>query len=176
MGFLNGIFALAGLVFFILIFVGLIKPSFVKMKSRGKAFLVFFVAFIVSCILFDATMSEEERARINEGQTKSESVQEVKTTEETVKPEEPKEVLAVANVNNEAPQVTEEEVVEQVPQLTRPQKNAIRSAEQYLSFAGFSRQGLIDQLSSSYGDGYNRADATVAVDSLNVDWNQQAVR
>lgn len=60
--------------------------------------------------------------------------------------------------------------------LTGPQKNAVRSAKQYLSFQGFSRSGLIEQLSSDYGDGYNVADATVAVDSLNVDWNKQAVR
>ena len=59
--------------------------------------------------------------------------------------------------------------------LTGPQKNAVRSAKAYLSFSGFSRRGLIEQLSSSYGDGYNVADATVAVDSLNVDWNAQAV-
>lgn len=60
--------------------------------------------------------------------------------------------------------------------LTGPQKNAVRSAEQYLSFQGFSRSGLIKQLSSDYGDAYNVADATVAVDSLNIDWNKQAVR
>jgi len=60
--------------------------------------------------------------------------------------------------------------------LTGPQKNAVRSAKSYLSFSGFSRVGLIDQLSSSYGDGYNVADATAAVDSLSVDWNAQAVR
>lgn len=60
--------------------------------------------------------------------------------------------------------------------LTGPQRNAVRSAESYLSFAGFSRRGLIDQLSSPYGDGYDVADATVAVDSLFVDWNEQAVR
>jgi hypothetical protein len=41
---------------------------------------------------------------------------------------------------------------------------------------GFSRQGLIDQLSSSAGDGYPVGDATVAVDSLHVDWNAQAVK
>ncbi len=41
---------------------------------------------------------------------------------------------------------------------------------------GFSREGLIGQLSSSYGDGYSVADATAAVDSLNVDWNSQALR
>jgi hypothetical protein len=60
--------------------------------------------------------------------------------------------------------------------LTGPQKNAVRSAEQYLSFTGFSRNGLIDQLSSDYGDGYNVNDATIAIDSLRVDWNKQAVR
>lgn len=60
--------------------------------------------------------------------------------------------------------------------LTGPQKNAVRSAKQYLSFTGFSRNGLIDQLSSDYGDGYSVNDATVAVDSLSVDWNKQAVR
>ena len=60
--------------------------------------------------------------------------------------------------------------------LTGPQKNAARSAKNYLSFLGFSRVGLIDQLSSPYGDDYNVADATAAVDSLPVDWNAQAVR
>lgn len=60
--------------------------------------------------------------------------------------------------------------------LTGPQKNAVRSAKSYLSFQGFSRLGLIEQLSSSYGDGYNVDDATIAVDSLSVDWNEQAAR
>jgi hypothetical protein len=60
--------------------------------------------------------------------------------------------------------------------LTGPQKNAARSAKQYLEFLGFSRSGLIQQLSSDYGNGYNVADATVAVDSLNIDWNKQAAR
>lgn len=60
--------------------------------------------------------------------------------------------------------------------LTAPQNNAVRSAKQYLSMQGFSRRGLIQQLSSDAGEGYEIADATVAVDSLNVDWNQEAVR
>lgn len=60
--------------------------------------------------------------------------------------------------------------------LSGPQKNAVRSAQQYLSMSGFSRSGLIEQLSSEYGDGYNYSDASIAVDSLNVDWNRQAVR
>lgn len=65
---------------------------------------------------------------------------------------------------------------EAAPGLTRPQKNAVRSARQYLSMTGFSRDGLIQQLSSSAGEGYDVTDATVAVDSLDVDWNENAAR
>lgn len=58
--------------------------------------------------------------------------------------------------------------------LTGPQRNAVRSAKQYLSMQGFSRNGLIKQLSSDAGEGYAISDATAAVDSLNVDWNKEA--
>ena len=60
--------------------------------------------------------------------------------------------------------------------LTGSQKNAVRSAKNYLSFTGFSRKGLIRQLSSDAGDGYSITDATIAVDNLSVNWNKQAVR
>jgi hypothetical protein len=52
--------------------------------------------------------------------------------------------------------------------------NAIRSAEQYLSTQGFSRQGLIKQLVSF--EGYSTEDATAAVDSISVNWNEQAAK
>ena len=60
--------------------------------------------------------------------------------------------------------------------LTTSQQNARRSAESYLEFTGFSREGLIKQLSSEHGDQYSVEDATAAVDSLVVDWNEQAAR
>ncbi|HEY8864590.1 MAG TPA: Ltp family lipoprotein [Candidatus Dormibacteraeota bacterium] len=62
------------------------------------------------------------------------------------------------------------------PTLTNQQQNAAKAARSYLSFTAFSRQGLIDQLSSAYGDKYAVQDATIAVDSLNVDWNAEAVQ
>lgn len=55
-------------------------------------------------------------------------------------------------------------------------KNAIKSAESYLRVMGFSRQGLIDQLSSEYGSAYPEDVATWAVDNVQVDWNEQAVK
>lgn len=60
--------------------------------------------------------------------------------------------------------------------LTGQQRNAVRSAQTYLNMGGFSRAKLINQLSWQVGEGYDVADATLAVDSLNVDWDQQAVK
>lgn len=60
--------------------------------------------------------------------------------------------------------------------ITMAQINAVRSGEQYLNMTGFSRVGLIEQLSSDAGDGYSVSDATAAVDSLTVDWNENAAK
>ena len=60
--------------------------------------------------------------------------------------------------------------------LTGPEKNAVRSAQRHVDYKGWSRAGLIDQLSSKYGSGYPRAVAITAVDSLNIDWYEQAAR
>jgi hypothetical protein len=51
---------------------------------------------------------------------------------------------------------------------------AENEARLYLNVAGFSRDGLINQLVMA--DGYPQDIATQAVDSLDVDWNEQAVR
>ena len=59
------------------------------------------------------------------------------------------------------------------PSRPASQQNAVRKAESYLDIAAFSRQGLIDQL--EYDD-FSTEDATFAVDSITVDWNEQAAR
>jgi hypothetical protein len=62
------------------------------------------------------------------------------------------------------------------PAMTVSQENALRTAKDYLSMEGFSRRGLIQQLSSKMGEGFPKADAVFAVNHLNVSWNKQAVR
>lgn len=64
---------------------------------------------------------------------------------------------------------------EEEPNLTSGQENALGAAEDYVAFAGFSKQGLIDQLSSPAGDGYSKADATFAANNVDVDWKEEAV-
>ncbi len=56
---------------------------------------------------------------------------------------------------------------------TVSQKNAKNGAQSYLRFTSFSRTGLIRQLEF---EKYSTADATYAVDSLNIDWNEQAAK
>lgn len=96
----------------------------------------------------------------------------------------PEEVVVapelVSNAAQESPNGSASEKTELIEEetgpesLTAPQKNAVRSAQQYLSMMGFSRDGLIQQLSSDAGEGYSVSDATAAVDSLSVDWNENA--
>lgn len=45
-------------------------------------------------------------------------------------------------------------------------EQAVRSAKDYLSMSHFSRAGLIQQLSSKYGDGYTVAQATYAANHV----------
>jgi hypothetical protein len=60
--------------------------------------------------------------------------------------------------------------------VTTGDSNAAGAAAGYLSEGnGWSKAGLIAQLDSSYGDGYTLAQATYGVDSLNANWDAQAV-
>ncbi|HEB4103119.1 TPA: Ltp family lipoprotein [Acinetobacter baumannii] len=79
------------------------------------------------------------------------------------------EAVAAAKEANEA-------AANNAPKFTASQLNAIRTANSYLEYQAFSRKGLINQLSSDYGEGYSVNDATVAVDSLDVDWKEQAAK
>ena len=59
--------------------------------------------------------------------------------------------------------------------MTVAQQQAVESAKSYLTMGGFSRAGLIQQLSSSSGEGFAEGVAIFAVDHLQVNWNDQAV-
>ena len=71
--------------------------------------------------------------------------------------------------------LTTESYVEPVdlPSMTMGQRNALESAESYLSFMAFSRSGLIDQLEY---EGYSTEEATFAVDNCGADWYEQAAK
>ena len=60
--------------------------------------------------------------------------------------------------------------------MTDAQQQAVDSAEGYLSEGqGFSQQGLLSQLTSSFGEGFSKSDAEFAIKYLNPNWDKQAV-
>ena len=81
----------------------------------------------------------------------------------------PEDPVDVAPVVMPEPEGEEPEKISE----TLSQKNAVRSAEQYLSFAAFSKTGLIEQLEF---EGYSTDDATYAVNKLDANWKEQAVK
>lgn len=135
------------------------------LKKLIKWVLMFFGAIMVLGIVVASCSSQD--------QSKTEA-----PNEQAAAIEKDAESAAVQAAAQVKPEASAEKVEEKgaSKSLTGPQRNAVRSAEQYLSMSGFSRNGLINQLSSSYGDNYAKNDATAAVDSLNVDWNEQAAR
>lgn len=56
---------------------------------------------------------------------------------------------------------------------TTGERNALHSANSYLSFSAFSYSGLIDQLEF---EGYSTSEATYAADNCGADWNEQAAK
>lgn len=65
---------------------------------------------------------------------------------------------------------------EQGSGLSAKQELAKAAAEQYLATMPFSKAGLIEQLSSDAGSQFDKADAVAAVETLEVDWKEQAAK
>ena len=84
--------------------------------------------------------------------------------------------LNLGQSKSDKPKQSQTETVEFTPKnsadLTNPQKNAVRSAKDWIEYSAYSRNNLIETLSQS--DGYTIRDATFAVDSLDINWAKQA--
>lgn len=58
---------------------------------------------------------------------------------------------------------------------TTEQKNALKKAESYASLLHMSKMGIYDQLTSEYGEGFDKESAQYAIDNLEWDWNANAL-
>jgi len=92
-------------------------------------------------------------------------------------PSEPSVQTTVAEATTEEAVVTTTQAAPPPPppapvnQVSAGQRNAASKADDYLDISGFSRTGLIKQLEF---EGFDTADATAGVDSLDIDWMEQA--
>lgn len=67
----------------------------------------------------------------------------------------------------------------ELPDMTTAQENAYESAKSYVDTLAFSKKGLMKQLTSDYGEGYEKKDARFAIKLLQkrgeVNWKEEAV-
>ena len=71
----------------------------------------------------------------------------------------------------EEPEPKVEKVEPEEPKVSVSQQQAMDKAADYLDYTAFSRSGLIQQLEY---EGFSKADATYAVDNVEVNWMEQA--
>lgn len=147
------------------------EPAETRPWFKKKRFILPIAAVLLIGVLSqlggddESTTAAETPTTAATEETTAAEVEETSEPDVTTEPEEePEEVEEV------------EEPVDDGPDLTPGQDNALRAAQNYLETMPFSRQGLIDQLSSEFGNGFDVEDATFAVDNLTVDWQEQAVR
>lgn len=113
----------------------------------------------------DTTITEKPK------QVTEETVVEKKTTADTKTVEEEKAVADKAATDKAA---AEAKAIEDAkPKETMGQKNALKKADSYLSFSGFSHSSLIEQLEF---EGFSIEDSTYAADNCGADWNEQAAK
>jgi hypothetical protein len=157
-----GLFSFFAVLFFIVMAIipplrRKISPSFTLKKSMlfGLiAFIVLVVAFSVDSDDTNMTADVDKSVVETESETKSEPTSETDKKEAVV---EDKVEVAVAT-----PEPTVKPTPEPTVKETASQRNAVRTAKNYLEYTAFSRKG------------FDNTDAEYAVDRVNADWNEQA--
>lgn len=146
------------------------KGWFARHKGLSIVLGIVIVVVLVCCGAGVALLGGGDSASSTSATTSQASASDSATTEDA--PEESASAEEAPAEETSAPEEPDE------PELTTEQENAIRSAENYLDFMPFSKQGLIEQLASDAGDGYPKEVATFAVEHIedDVDWKEQAVK
>ncbi|MBD1370980.1 Ltp family lipoprotein [Hazenella sp. IB182357] len=85
--------------------------------------------------------------------------------------DEPNSTPTTSSENKKEEPASTEETKKEEPKLSVSEENALKKANSYIDYMAFSKSGLIKQLEF---DGFSKEDATKAVESIEVDWKEQA--
>jgi type IV secretory pathway VirB10-like protein len=131
----------------------------------------FFV--LVSAVTPDSTTTNT--ASQNTEPTVTQETQPTTQPEPTAQPEQTQQTTATPANATTAPARATNTPAPQNNQAgeTVSQKNAVRKAKSYISFSGFSRDGLVAQLEYEQ---FSRADAEYGADHSGANWNEEAAQ
>ena len=134
-----------------------------KMNKLVGLSLAMMLGFgVVGCV--NEGIEEEQVQQVQQ----EEQVQQYQE-EEQVEQEEPKEEN---NVDYYYYEEEQQEYMEEKEEVTIGMRNALASAESYLDYMGFSKEGLRDQLEY---EGYLSEEINYALENVVVDWNEECV-
>jgi hypothetical protein len=173
LGFIPGVLYLGIVLGIIALILGIVAVR--ARTGRGTAGLVLGIVAIVVGSLFAGLYGGASAASQNTSDSAPLSVPNSvpKTAPKSVPKAAPKAAHSTAPTSAPTPPPAAKAPVKV---LTASQDQAVLSAEGYLTEEqGFSYKGLLQQLTSKYGEGFAKKDAVVAIKSLHVNWNQQAV-
>jgi len=179
---MDNLFLLLFFVSLICLIIGIFRPTifsrFIKGEiTRKKIIKLFGIVTIASFILFGVTTDTQQNNQSIQQPVKPtvENVEVIaddknqnRTPTDVDKSPTPAKTFTptqVKEINNKSVQPTSNETVSQ--------KNAIRKAKSYLSFSGFSHDGLISQLEY---EKFSHEDAVYGVDNSGANWNEQAAK
>lgn len=135
-------------------------------------------------VVAEQTDAKEQTENTEESELKEQS-EAVKKTPEESKTETPVEETSDQqqegtdneNAGNEEAEneVIQEEAPAEEESIPTEFKNALKKATQYSSIMHMSKQGIYDQLTSEYGEGFPEDAAQYAIDNIDADWEANAL-
>ena len=163
---MDGFLIFVGLIAILIGIISLVKPlHFLRITTRKMGAIVLVAGLVVLMVGASLSPVEEESIATPEEVVAEEPAPKEVEAEEPA----PKEVEAEEPALKE---VEEEPIEEEKPyEATLGEKNALRSALDYLNFTSFSYNGLVKQLEF---EGFTREQAVYGVDNCGADWNEQA--
>lgn len=171
--FIGSISFVASLVLLILGIIGKVKKKVIVKRS----FLLSLCAFVLFIVAIANTPTTDPETNLANPPEKTKATADI-TNEpkgeavlaaEQNKPEESEFKATTKPTDNPTVEPTPEPTTKE----TASQRNAVRTAKNYLYLMGFSRDGLIKQLEF---EGYSKEDAAYAADQSGADWKEQAIK
>ena len=125
----------------------------------------------------DTTVTTDESSQITETETNNnESLEEVNDYTEYEKEEDDTELDIDTNVIEENKDKEDENTATDTKEIPTEYKSALKKAKIYSSTLNMSKAGLYEQLTSEYGEKFSKESAQYAIDNIDVDWKENALK
>ncbi len=149
--------------------IGKAIKSSIEETVNEKRYILHSIAFIYNKNIYNIGFMNEKTSNVDYSKDFEKLIQTI-----TIKDDYAKEKIEIETETVEV-KTEEEKTKENNPtsSTTIGQRNALRSAKNYLSMMAFSYSGLVEQLEFEQ---YSHDDAVYAADNCGADWNKQAAK